>query len=54
MIMPHLKLCQGLYPSTKDGYDVEYFHYNIDKNKYEPIDKFEVEQSGVMPIWSIG
>ena len=47
-------LPEGLYPQCKDGYDIEYFHYNIDKNKYEPIDKFEVEQSGVMPIWSIG
>lgn len=47
-------LPEGLYPSGKDGYDVEYFHYNIDKDKYEPIDKFYVEQSGVMPIWSIG
>ena len=24
------------------------------QDKYEPIDKVEVEQSGVMPIWSIG
>ena len=47
-------LPEGLYPHGKDGYDVEYFYYNIDKNKYEPIDKFEVEQSGVMQIWSIG
>ena len=47
-------LLEGLYPQCQEEYEVEYFHYNIDKNRYEPIDKFEVEQPGVMEIWSIG
>lgn len=47
-------LPKGMYPTTCPGYECEYFKYNQEIEKYEPIDKSEVEFEGIQQCWSIG
>ena len=48
------QLTDCFYPTTDDTYKRWYYKYNLDIGKYEPIDRSEVEVSGLQQIWSIG
>lgn len=49
------KLPAGMYPTTHEEHGRYYFRYNLNTNKYEPIEKEEVEIfKNICTTWSIG